>query len=116
MKIKTRAAACAHFVRTDLKQAFPGIKFSVTSENFSMGNSVNVSWIDGPTEKEIEAVIGKYEQGHFDGMTDMYEYSNSRDDIPQTKYLMLNRRCGIDHAQYAESTCPGCGRNINAWY
>jgi|GEM_PF-1717854 len=87
----TGAAETAKAIRQELKQAFPGIKFSVRSETFSMGDSVRVSWEDGPLSKQVTEIIGKYQYGHFDGMTDMYENSNSRKDIPQTKFVQTRR-------------------------
>ena len=89
---KSTAANCAAAVREELKKNFPGIKFSVTSDNYSMGDHVRVSWTDGPTTDEVEKFTDKYQYGHFDGMTDMYEYSNTRDDIPQTKHMFTERR------------------------
>ena len=87
----TEAARCAKEIRKELKQNFPGIKFKVVSDNFAGGDSVNVSWIDGPTSDRVDLITKKYQYGHFDGMQDMYEYSNSRDDIPQAKYVQTNR-------------------------
>ena len=37
-----------------------------------------------------EKIVSKYQYGHFDGMNDIYEYSNSREDIPQAKYIHVN--------------------------
>jgi hypothetical protein len=89
--MRTTAAFCAKAVRTELKKAFPTVKFSVTSENFSMGDAVRVEWTDGPTLDRVKELTWKYEYGHFDGMNDIYEISNRRDDIPQTKYLTHTR-------------------------
>lgn len=85
-------AAAAAAIKEELKNNFPGIKFSVTSESFSMGDAVRISWTDGPTSKEVENFSSKYQYGHFDGMTDMYENSNDRDDIPQAKYVTESRK------------------------
>lgn len=60
-------------VRRDLKKVFPGIKFSVKSSY----DTINVSWLDGPTRSEVEAVIEKYENGKFDGMTDCFNFDTS---------------------------------------
>lgn len=60
-------------VRRDLKNAFPGIKFSVKSSY----DTITVSWQDGPTHQEVEAVIGKYENGKFDGMTDCFNFDTT---------------------------------------
>lgn len=88
---KSTAANCATAIRTELKNVFPRIKFSVTSDNFSMGNSVDIRWTDGPTSKEVKEFTSKYQYGHFNGMEDIYENTNSRDDIPQAKYVHENR-------------------------
>jgi len=90
--MKTRSALTAKAIKNELKKHFPGIKFSVRSDNFAGGNSVDIEWADGPTVNEVEKFTNKYEYGHFDGMVDMYEYSNSRNDIPQVKYVMTDRQ------------------------
>lgn len=92
MKTKSKHASCSQAIKTELKNIFPDVKFSVTSDSFSMGDSVRISWVDGPTVDQVTEVTGKYQYGHFDGMQDMYEYTNRRDDIPQTKYVMESRK------------------------
>lgn len=92
MRTLTQAALAAKQIKQDLKKAFPDVVFSVKSDNFSMGDSVNVSWTDGPLEEQVEELICQYEYGKFNGMEDIYEYTNRRDDIPQTKYLMCSRK------------------------
>lgn len=91
IKELTKAALVAKEVRTILKEKFKGIKFTVRSSNYSMGDSVNVGWTDGPTSEEVEKLVKHYQYGHFDGMIDCYEYSNVKKDIPQTKFLFCNR-------------------------
>lgn len=91
MRELSQQAQAAKLIRKELKAAFPGIKFSVTSQGFSMGNCVDISWTDGPTEDEVHKISDKYEKGQYNGMDDIYEYSNRRDDIPQTKYILVNR-------------------------
>lgn len=80
-------ALAAKAIKSELKAAFPTVKFSVSSK----GSAVRVEWTEGPTTKQVEEFTGKYQQGHFDGMTDMYEYSNSRSDIPQANYVFTTR-------------------------
>ena len=84
-------AGAAAAIKAELKAAFPGIKFSVTSDSFSMGDSVHISWTDGPTTEEVKAISGKYQYGHFNGMEDIYEHTNRREDIPQSKYVSESR-------------------------
>lgn len=90
-KTASTAANCAAAIRAELKVNFPGVRFTVKSENYSGGNSVRVAWTDGPTTKMIDDVINKYQYGHFNGMDDIYEYTNSREDIAQAKYVSSSR-------------------------
>lgn len=88
----TDAAKVAKEIRTKIKEL--GIKASVKSKNYSGGDSVTVyvSDIRPEIEKQIEEICKPYQMGHFDGMTDCYEYSNWNKDIPQTKYLFIENR------------------------
>jgi hypothetical protein len=89
MKYEHSKAAAA--IRKELKAAFKGTKFRVTSESYAGGNSVHISWEDGPKVREVEQITGKYQYGKFDGMTDYYDYTNVREDIPQVKYILTSR-------------------------
>jgi hypothetical protein len=89
--MKTDSAKAAKLIKQELTKAFPSTKFSVTSDNYSMGCSVSINWTDGPTAEQVEAYSNKYQYGHFDGRVDLYEYSNSREDIPQAKYVQTSR-------------------------
>ena len=60
----------AKIIRRCLKEAFPGIKFSVRSSSYSMGASIDVKWTDGPAEVQVEAVVGRFKGSYFDGMID----------------------------------------------
>jgi hypothetical protein len=90
-KQKSTPAKASSEIRKILKQNFPTIKFSVTSKSYSMGSSVNISWTDGVTTDRVEKLVKKFQYGHFDGMQDLYEYSNSKEDIPQVKYVQTKR-------------------------
>jgi hypothetical protein len=57
-------------IRILLKRNFPGVKFSVRSDY----SSVRIKWNNGPTEKAVEEITSPFKAGHFDGMTDCYEY------------------------------------------
>lgn len=76
-KFKTGSARAAANIKKELSLTFPGIKFSVKSETYSMGNSVRVHWSMGPSDKTVRAVTDKYKDGWFDGMQDLHEYDNS---------------------------------------
>lgn len=59
------------WIKRILSMEFPNAKFSVSSDR---GSAINIRWIDGPSDKEVEKIVNNFEEGHFDGMTDMYEY------------------------------------------
>ena len=65
------ATETAKVVRKMLKKHFSDTKFSVRSESYSMGSAVNVKWIDGPTESEVNSVVGVLAGSGFDGMIDL---------------------------------------------
>ncbi|MBO9609197.1 MAG: hypothetical protein J7639_24800 [Paenibacillaceae bacterium] len=68
--IHESAAETAKKVRKALKEAFPGVKFSVTSSTYSMGSSVSIDWTDGPSRQVVQDVADKFKSATFDGMTD----------------------------------------------
>jgi tRNA A37 threonylcarbamoyladenosine dehydratase len=79
----------AKLIRAELKASFPGIKFSVRSSVYSMGSSIDVRWTMGPTEKAVEAIVGKYQDGYFDGMDDSYKCVEGR--IGGAKHVTVDR-------------------------
>lgn len=68
------ATQVASNIRKELKAAFPSVKFSVRKNHY---DSVNVKWIDGPTEKAVKNIVDKYRDGYFNSMEDIYEYNES---------------------------------------
>jgi hypothetical protein len=83
----TEAATVAKLIRADLKAA--GIAARVTCKNYSGGDSVRVYIIDElpATVKAVEAGLGKYQAGYFDGMQDLYVYTNRQG--PTVKFLFV---------------------------
>jgi hypothetical protein len=88
---KSQSAQAASLIKSELKKAFPEIKFSVISKIFSMGNAVRIHWTNGVSVDEVEKITNKYQYGHFDGMTDMYENSNVIEGLPQAKFVTTSR-------------------------
>ena len=137
-QLSTHAAA-AKMIRQHLKSI--GVPGKVKASSYSMGSSVRVevSDITPAVRKELQAFVDQFQYGHFDGMNDYYEISNSRDDIPQVKYTFLevdysdelgqkaydficNRfSVGTLPASYKEitytdeTTCGSCIRNLVNW-
>ena len=70
-------AECSKMVRKALKNAFPGHKFSVKTDRYSGGSSVDVNWTDGPTLEEVQKVAKRFEGASFDGMVDLKSHHDS---------------------------------------
>lgn len=92
--------AAAKNIRIELKAAFPGVKFSVKTSRYSMGNSIDINWTDGPTNDQVSAITCRYEAGSFDGMTDCYNYEHSAwtDAFGEGKYVHTRR-------EYSDAVC-----------
>lgn len=69
------AADTAKLARQILKEAFPGVKFSVRSKTYSGGASIDIGWTDGPVTSQVESQVAVLEGSYFDGMID---YKGSR--------------------------------------
>ncbi len=75
---KRRGYALASFnLKKLLAREFPGVAFSVKSSSFSMGNSVDVSWTDGPTHDEVDKIADRFQNCDFDGMQDLSTYRDT---------------------------------------
>ena len=60
----------AKMIRAALKRAFPGVKFSVRSDSYAGGSSIDISYTDGPALKSVELIAHAFRGSDFDGMTD----------------------------------------------
>jgi len=61
----------AKLVRAALKHAYPDVKFSVRSDKYSMGASIDVKWTDGPSENAVDRVVSAFKGSNFDSMIDL---------------------------------------------
>jgi hypothetical protein len=125
-------AAAAKQIRIELKAAFPGIKFSVRTETYSMGNSINISWTNGPTQTAVNLIVKKYEYGRFDGMTDSSSVEDTLMSMPDgtvarlggAKHVFTRREisedikaraerdvCALNSVEYKGANTPVMGEN-----
>lgn len=89
----TGAALTAKVIKQRLKKLYPLVKFSVTSDTFSMGDSVDIRWTDGPLQDAVNAITKQYQHGNFNSMEDMYEYENIDESLgcDGAKYVFCHR-------------------------
>ena len=96
-------------LRVELKRAFPGISFSVRTSKYSGGNSIDISWTDGPTTQQVDKIANKYSGGTFDGMTDCYNYKSS----PWTK-VFGKAKYVHSHRHYSDNTVLSIARLVRS--
>lgn len=99
-QVSTHALA-ARAIRKELKAN--KIDASVTSQVFSGGASIEILMYDYPpdTVALVEQIVKKYQRGHFSHMSDMYENTNVRVDIPQVTYTNVTNKFSSDMWQRA---------------
>lgn len=69
--IPTKAVAA--LFRKELRTAFPGVKFSVRCSTGTAAAWINVTYDDGPTHQQVQAITGRFEGRSFNGQTDSYD-------------------------------------------
>lgn len=112
MKTQSTHSMTAKAIRNELKKSFPSISFSVRSSSFAGGNSVSIEWTNGPIYDEVNKIVSKYQYGHFDGMQDLYEMTNCRNDLPQVKYVQVRREVSEDIKQ---AIFEECRKRYSGW-
>lgn len=77
-------------VRKLLRKHFKGVKFSVRKGSY---DSFTVRWTDGPTKREVNAIVERFKAGQFDGMDDSYNYRRTpwTDLFGSVKYVFVAR-------------------------
>jgi hypothetical protein len=98
-------------IKKELKEAFPTVKFSVRSETYAGGSSIHISYDDGPTTKDVEAITKKYQSTSFDGMIDMTYYITQwvKDGkVIATKTTGTQDSMGVVPPRNIEPPCEGC--------
>lgn len=75
----------------DLKQNFPGIKFSISK--ISSGNGYQIKWTDGPTTGQVSKIADKYEDHENDESGDFRDFkpTNFTKTFGGEKYIFQER-------------------------
>ena len=94
-------ARAAKIVRTYLKAE--GIKGKVTSSASAGTTSIDVTLQNAAPSivAQVTEMAKQYQYGHFDGMTDSYEYSNPIDDLPQVRFVFVKAEFDAEIEQRA---------------
>lgn len=97
MRVLTRTAQVANQIKKTLKENFPSIKFKIRSDK--SGNSCDVSWTDGPTTREVNALTCQHKYGCFGS-------AQENNSIPQVRYLFLQRKMSDETLQSLTKKYP----------
>lgn len=99
------AAETAKRLRLALKNAFPGVKFSVRSRTYSGGASIDVSWTDGPTAKTVDRLADTFSGADF-----VFCHRENSPEL-RSRVLPLTRQI---HDSHPSGWCPygGCSRKL----
>jgi hypothetical protein len=80
--IRMNQTATAAVVKQYVKKMYPQVTVSVSSDSFSMGNSVSIyisdevgNEVDNNIISDVQAFGSQFVYGKFNGMIDMYEHS-----------------------------------------
>jgi hypothetical protein len=103
-------------IRKELKVEFPKTKFKVRSSSFSMGNSIDVDWTNGPTNDSVDEIIKKYQYGNFNCMEDIYEYNKDfNDQYGESKYIHGNRRIDENIKKDVQQMISADRSDVDEW-
>lgn len=61
-------------IATILKESWPSVAFKIS---MTKRDRIEVAWIDGPARDAVEHILDMFEGGRWNGMDDIYEYSNA---------------------------------------
>lgn len=91
-------AEMAKILKKELRHNFPDVKFSVKSDSYSGGSSINVEYTDGVAFDKVDSIARNYAGKGFDGMIDMSYFH----------YLYLNKD-GFLRTHKSEGTTDSMG-------
>lgn len=88
----------AKIVRKVLKEAYPDTKFSVRCHKYAGGASIDVRWLDGPTQKQVDAKVRYLQSWDYMDITD-YMHTKKSTHEGETFHSGANSvSCQRDHS------------------
>lgn len=118
-------AETATALRVALRDAFPGVKFSVVSKTYSGGASIRVRWAVGPRADAVKAITRPFEGADFDGMQDLKTYRTAfvngqrvhwGADFIFTEHEGTRCACGHVDDQHDDNPAIGCrAEELQGW-
>ena len=109
-KNRNALVTAAKNIRRELAAAFPGVKFSVTTERYSGGDHAAIHWTDGPSAPAVDKIVDKYQGSDFDGMQDLsIDRSNAWIEVfGEAKYVQTSRTISDRYRYEAAALALSC--------
>lgn len=99
------ATEIAKHVRRTLKEHWPTTKFSVRTSTYSGGASINVRWTDGPTDKMVDSLVGRFQSVSHMDVADLVHHKKvvvgGEEVSSGAHYIFTRRRFSLDHLRGA---------------
>lgn len=78
-----------NIIKRHILKTWPSVqKVEVMTEVYSGGDSMRVKYYSPETIKELESFVDSFQEGHFNGMEDIYEYSKDKGEIILENHIL----------------------------
>lgn len=116
IKAEERRKYLSQFTRADVRtttniikrhilKTWPSVsKVTVSTDSFSMGSSMDVTYHAPEEIEELERFVSSFQYGHFNGMEDIYEYNSNREAIILEGHILQEYK--YSHARFEEAQAP----------
>jgi hypothetical protein len=92
-----------NIIKRHILKTWPAVsKVEVKTDVFSGGDSMDVTYYSPEKIEALESFIKSFKEGHFDGMTDMYEYDDKSEIILDGHILQTYKYSSVYFEQSAE--------------
>ncbi len=81
----------AEFIKVDLASHFPETYFLIEYSIPVQGDTVSVSWENGPSLSDVDSLVGKYRMGYYDPISGTYIATRKSTNLPVVRFVKLNR-------------------------
>ncbi|MGJ9414420.1 LPD29 domain-containing protein [Aeromicrobium sp. CF4.19] len=109
-------------LRKALREAFPGVRFSVRMARGSAYGWLGVAYVDGPTWEAVRAITNGFQSSYFDGMDDGYHqieptlYSRPDGSLYEIRWGCRGVNVTRDYSPEATSWAEGVAVRGSRWW
>lgn len=121
-RIEYTTKETADALRKALREAFPGVRFSVRMARGTAYGWLSVSYVDGPTWEAVRAITHGFQSSHFDGMDDSYHqieptlYSRPDGSLYEIRWGSCGVNVTRDYSPEASAWAEGVAVRGSRWW